>query len=423
MNSNIKKFSGYKQAVFVALVTFLAGMNFGAYSLLIVPLAERLGCSIGAAGFPATVETIACFIAGIFAGQLIQKWLAKRCVLIGSLISALFVAGYAYSPSLLVLNIFEAVTGASMAIGYNNGMNAFISEWFIDRREEISGYAIAFIGFGSAAGTLLFGQVYAATGMGTTAAIFAGTGVIALIVYFTLLRSPEEINEKPLGWEKAEELARVSSGEKTTEYGVGFKGAIKSASFYLILFSCLLWALSLVLFPYLATILQTNGVSALDSSRYQTLGQIALAVFCLLIGKITSKFGTKFYVVLAFGSGIIGLVVLALWCGFGGNTGILVLISVLMGSGYAVGTTYGPMVTTKVFGTKDYAKITPIVFGMRCIGLGVGVLLLPAIAEVRGWTISCYLAIGMMVVGLILGLLAVILAPLDKQNEELLEKV
>ena len=67
------KFSGYTQAFLAALMTFTCGMSYGAYSLLIVPLSERLGCSLTAAGFPATVETFASFLVGLFGGGILDR--------------------------------------------------------------------------------------------------------------------------------------------------------------------------------------------------------------------------------------------------------------------------------------------------------------------------------------------------------------
>lgn len=55
---------------------------------------------------------------------------------------------------------------------------------------------------------------------------------------------------------------------------------------------------------------------------------------------------------------------------------------------------------------------------MRCVGLGVGVMLLPSLAEQQGdWTLPLMLAIGMMVVAIIMGLLAMQLAPMRKLHQ------
>ena len=414
--TNQPKFSGYFQAFLAALMTFTCGMSYGAYSLLIVPLSERLGCSLTAAGIPATVETFASFLVGLFGGGiLIEKFTARRCVLIGSLVACVFVAGYLYLPSLALVCIFEAIVGASMAFGYSSGMSAFIRQWFIDKRESILGVAIACIGFGGAAGTWLFGVLDSRYGFGVTSIAFACLGVLCILIYVFALRTPEQLGQKPLGWEKAEVLASEEGKGSGTDFGVDFKTVLRSPSLYLIMLSCLLWALSMVVSPYLATILMTNGVSDLDAANYSTVNNIAIAVMSIVVGALTSKLGPKSYVISAFGAGIVGLAAMLAWLQASRTTATLLLAVVLLGAGYVVGTTYGPIVTTKVFGNKCYDRVIPLVFGMRCVGLGVGVLLLPTLAEQQGdWTVPLLLAIGMMVVAIIMGLLAMQLAPMRK---------
>lgn len=419
MQIEAKRFSGYTQAVLAAIVTFTCGMSYGAYGLMIVPLAERLGCSITVAGIPATVETIAAFVAGIVgAGALIEKWTARRCILIGAIIACLFVSAYAFLPSLFLICVWEAITGASMAIGYSNGMSAFIKEWFVDRRETVLGIAIACVGFGAAAGTWLFGKIDTTFGLNVTCIVFAGLGVISILIYVFGLRNPDQIGQKPLGWEKAAALAAEEGKADSSDFGVDFKEALRSPSLYLICGSCLLWALSMVLSPYLATILMTNGIDEMSSANYASINNIAMALMSIAVGALTSKLGPKSYVFASFGAGIVGLAVLGLWLETARSPIVLLLAAILMGCGYVVGTTYGPIVTTKVFGNKCYDRIIPIVFGMRCIGLGVGVMILPTLATSRGsWTLSIILAICMMVVAIIFGLLAVRLAPMNKFHQ------
>ena len=416
MNTAVKKFSGYKQALVVAIMTFLVGACYSALSPLMPIVMEQLGCTYSEVGMPSTVETVTCFIAGLFAGQFIIKFSAKLCVLLCALVSAAFVAVYAYAPSLLVICIYEVFLGIFMSAGYSTGMNAFISKWFIAKRETITGYAQAFIGFGGAFGALVFGEVYARMGLMAGTVVFACTGIINLVLYFLLLRDPEQVGEKPLGWEKAAELA-AAEGQSGTEYGVGFQGALRSASFYLVLLSCLLWALAMILFPYFTTALQAGGVSDVVSTRFYSMGEVCLAIFCIFIGTMTSKFGPKTYILFSFGSCLLGALSLGLWWVTG--MGILIYAAAFfLGCGYAVGTTYGPMITTSLFGTKEYERIIPIVFGMRCVGLGVGIWVVPAIADVTGsWANGCWVAIAMLVVGAVLGYLAVLFSPMKKRKK------
>lgn len=419
MNTEKRKFSGYTQVVLAAIVTFTCGMSYGAYGMLIVPLAERLGCSITAAGVPATVETIAAFVAGILGGgALIKKWTARRCMLIGAIIACLFVSSYAYLPLLFLLCVWEAVTGASMAIGYSTGMSAFIKEWFVDKRESVLGVAIACIGFGAAAGSWMFGKLDTTFGLDVTCIAFAALGVLCIIIYLVALRNPDQLGQKPLGWEKAAALAAQEGKTDSTEFGVEYRDALKSPSLYLILGSCLLWALSMVVSPYLATILMTNGIEEMSAANYAGINNLAMAAMAIVVGVLTSRLGPKSYVTVAFGAGIIGLAILWTWLEFVNNSVVLFIASVLVGCGYVVGTTYGPLVTTKVFGNKAYDNIIPLVFGMRCVGLGVGTLLLPTLADKRGsWTLPLILAVIMMVIALIMGLAAMQLSPMKKLHK------
>ena len=419
MNTEKRKFSGYTQVVLAAIVTFTCGMSYGAYGMLIVPLAERLGCSITAAGIPATVETIAAFVAGILGGgALIKKWTARRCMLIGAIIACLFVSSYAYLPSLFLLCVWEAVTGASMAIGYSTGMSAFIKEWFVDKRESVLGVAIACIGFGAAAGSWMFGKLDTTFGLDVTCIAFAALGVLCIIIYLVALRNPDQLGQKPLGWEKAAALAAQEGKTDSTEFGVEYRDALKSPSLYLILGSCLLWALSMVVSPYLATILMTNGIEEMSAANYAGINNLAMAAMAIVVGVLTSRLGPKSYVTVAFGAGIIGLAILWTWLEFVNNSVVLFIASVLVGCGYVVGTTYGPLVTTKVFGNKAYDNIIPLVFGMRCVGLGVGTLLLPPLADKRGsWTLPLILAVIMMGIALIMGLAAMQLSPMKKLHK------
>lgn len=419
MNTETKKFSGYIQAVLAAIITFTCGMSYGAYGMLIVPLAERLGCSVTVAGIPATVETIAAFVAGILGGgALIKKWTARRCMLIGAIIACLFVSSYAYLPSLFLLCVWEAVTGASMAIGYSTGMSAFIKEWFVDKRESVLGVAIACIGFGAAAGSWMFGKLDTTFGLDVTCIAFAALGVLCIIIYLVALRNPDQLGQKPLGWEKAAALAAQEGKTDSTEFGVEYRDALKSPSLYLILGSCLLWALSMVVSPYLATILMTNGIEEMSAANYASINNLAMAAMAIVVGVLTSRLGPKSYVTVAFGAGIIGLAILWTWLEFVNNSVVLFIASVLVGCGYVVGTTYGPLVTTKVFGNKAYDNIIPLVFGMRCVGLGGGTLLLPTLADKRGsWTLPLILAVIMMVIALIMGLAAMQLSPMKKLHK------
>lgn len=417
MATEKKHFSGYMMAALAALMTFTCGMSYGAYGMLIIPLSERLGCSITAAGIPATLETYAAFAMGLIGGGvLIEKLTARRCVLVGALIASLFVGSYVWAPNLMILCVWEVITGASMAFGYINGMAAFIKEWFVERRETVLGVAIAANGFGSAVGNWMFGYLDTRYGIDVTAIAFAAVGVLCILVYVLFLRNPDQVGQKALGYEKALELAaEEGKAENDSEFGIDYKTALRSPSLYLVLASCLLWALVMVLSPYLATILMTNGVDEMAAASYSSINNLATAGMAILVGFLTSKLGPRSYVIAAFGSCIAGCVLLLLWLESVRTPVMIVLAAIALGAGYCVGSTYGTMICTKVFGQKAYARIINLVFGMRSIGLGTGVLVIPTLATKSGsWFLPIIVGIVALVGAIICGLLALKLSPMKK---------
>ena len=199
------------------------------------------------------------------------------------------------------------------------------------------------------------------------------------------------------------------------QFGIDFKEALRTPALYILMASCLLWGLCMVVSPYLATIMMTNGVAEMTAANFATLNNLTTAVTAICIGTLTSKLGPKTYVVLAFGSAIIGLVFLAIWLEIARQPAVLALAAILLGAGYVVGGTYGPMMATKTFGNRCFEYIINMIFAMRCIGLGVGLVMIPGMAEKTGtWFPSIILGIFMLTGALILGLLAVRLSPMRK---------
>ena len=414
----VSSFGGYRQALLAAVITFTVGMSYGAYTMLIEPLAQRLNCSLTAAGLPATFENIACFTTGLFvSGLLIEKWTARRCMLINALIASFFVASYAYLPSIPLLCGWEAVIGASMAFGFTNALSAFIRKWFIRRRETVLGVALASNGLGAAFGVWVYTYLENNFGVDIACGVFAAIGISCVLLGILFLRNPEQMGQKPLGWETSPNLAGGDAAreEKDAEdFGITFKEALRTPSFYLIMGSCLLCCVSMVMSPYFATILQVNGVEKMQAANYATINALALAAASVIFGTVTAKLDTKAYILVAFGAATLGLVALGGWLSVG-NPIFLVPAAMLLGAGYCIGNTYGPIVATKVFGNKCYDRIIPLIYSMRGVGLALGVLLMPSLAEKQGsWMPSVLVGVATMAVAIVMGLLAMHLAPMKK---------
>lgn len=414
---NSRPFSGYRQVALAALITFAVGMSYGAYGLLIVPLSGRLGCSLAAAGIPAIFENVAGFLSGLFiSGKMIEKFSARRCMIINAAVTSLFLLSYVYAPSLFLLCLWEALTGASMAFGFTNALSAFIRKWFIEKRETVLGVALASNGLGAAAGVWLFGFISSTRSTAAACMTFFAISIAVVIIGILFIKNPEQLNQQPLGYHSRANLADSCS---TEDFGVDFSTALRSPSLYLIMGSCLLCSLSMMLSPYLATVLMSSGLGEMEAANFATINNLALALASVVVGSITAKLGTRFYVIVSFGLATLGLAALGCWITLSQSSILLVIAAIGLGTGYSVGNTYGPLVTTKVFGNRCYDRIIPMIFSMRGVGLAVGVLVIPSMAEKLGsWLPSIVIGIGVMAVAIAMSLAAVALAPMNKEEKE-----
>lgn len=417
-NTRGTSFGGYRQALLAAVITFTVGMSYGAYTMLIEPLSQRLNCSLTAAGLPATFENIACFTTGLLlSGYLIEKWTARRCLLINAFLSSFFLAAYAYLPSLPLLCGWEMVIGASMAFGFTNALSAFIRKWFIQRREAMLGIALASNGLGGAFGVWFYTNLENAFGVFVACSAFAIIGVVCVLLGILFLRNPEQVGQKPLGRETLPALEgpeKAGEGKDAENFGITFREALRTPSLYLIMASCLLCCMSMVLSPYFPTILQVNGVDKMEAANYATINALALATASVVFGAVTAKLDGKAYILVAFGAATLGLVALGGWL-TDGKALFLAPAAMLLGAGYGIGNSYGPIVTTKVFGNKCYDRVIPLIYAMRGVGLALGVLLLPSLAERQGSWVSSVLVAGVtMILAIAMGLAAMYLAPMKK---------
>lgn len=417
-NLDVKKFSGYSQVILASAITFAVGMSYGAYGLLIVPLSDRLGCSLAAAGIPAIFENIAGFLSGLFiSGKMIEKFTARRCMIINALITSIFLISYVYTPSLFLLCFWEAVTGASMAFGFTNALSAFIRKWFIDRRETVLGVALASNGLGAAAGVWLFGFISTSFSTAAACIVFFAISIGVVVIGIFFIRNPEQLSQHPLGWNNSTQGTSDTNIDGSEDFGVDFHTALHSPSLYLIMASCLLCSFSMMLSPYLATVLMSNGMGEMNAANFATINNLALALASVVVGTITAKLGTKFYVIVSFGLATLGLAALGGWIGFSTNSLLLVVAAIGLGTGFSVGNTYGPLVTTKIFGNRCYDRIIPMIFSMRGIGLALGVIIIPTTAGKLGsWIPSIVAGAGIMIVATAMSLLAIRLAPMNKDQ-------
>ena len=234
-----KNFFGYKAAIGAFLVIFV---NLGVASTLgvfVTSLAEYSGWDLGAVGYIGTVNTVGNVILSILAVKFLSKFGAKKTMLIGVLACAIHTQFYCFATpghntfSLLCMYIAGFLASFCITFGTHAVCGAVIAEWFVEKRDQITG--IVFSGVGAAIWVFLAGQLFKYMDYKGSYRVLAVLAlIIGLFAVFCLIKSPKDLGQKPLGWEKAEAMEQAAAENAADLTGVDKATATKSASFWVL---------------------------------------------------------------------------------------------------------------------------------------------------------------------------------------------
>ena len=414
-----KKFSGYLVALGATLVLFVHNGIMGTLGLFLPEFATGLNASITAVSLGLTVSSIVAFVISLFVGRMIVKFSPKYMLLAGSVTCCIQCVLYGSATSVYLLYLAAVVEGITTGIATTTCISAVVKDWFVEKREAVIGYVIGGAMLGSALYNLLAGVFIAGVGWRYAYYALAATALVIAIPANIILikKSPAAAGQKALGWEKEAELeAQLASEEGGA--GISAAAARKSLSFWLILiFGGLFAGMSMGFITYAPTYWQDLGMDALVSSRYFTVFSMLAVVATMLSGKVAEKFGNISFIVYLHAAFIIGLVV-AIFTGV--SSSVMIVISIVGAAiGFACYTTMLPTITTEVFGSRDFEKITGYFMAANYIGL---CLVSPIVGGIRDASGSFIDAFWLLVVMAVLSMLAIVIGIRKAPMKALLSK-
>ena len=111
-------------------------------------------------------------------------------------------------PSLVFYYIAGFLASFSITFGTHAVCSSVIADWFVEKREQISGIVFSGAGFGAAIWVFAAGQLFKVTDYKNCYRILSifilAIGLFSVLV---LIKSPKKLGQKPLGWDKASQGA------------------------------------------------------------------------------------------------------------------------------------------------------------------------------------------------------------------------
>ena len=349
--------------------------------LFLTPVSQELGIGMGRLSLYFSIASIVTMIFLPIAGKLMAKY-DIRLILVGGII---FQAGsfamFGFMNSVWGWYIFAIPMAFGAIFITQMAGPVLINQWFKKR----SGLAIGIMMASSGAigaivqpfvGNLINGQGW------RSAYLITGLVVIAISVPVILffIRKPQDKKMLAYGEEESIDKGSKKSKEKQGNTGVTLAAAKTSPTFY-----------ALIIFFFLIT---SFGSFAMHIPSYAMgLGHdiafagslmsgflIGSVIGAITFGFLSDKIGAKKTALMAMAAGMLAVVLLLL---FAQNTIILVLAVVIYGFVTASIGTLGPVLTSSLFGHKEYSQI----FSNASLGLAAaGIISLPAYGFIFEYT-------------------------------------
>ena len=389
------------------------GIN-NAASLFLTPVSEDIGVGMGQLTLYLSVSSIAMMVFLPFAGKIMGKYDIRMVLIVAILLQGGAFALFGMMNSVWGWYLLAIPLSVGSVLVTQLAGPVLINQWFKKRNGLALGIMMAASGlFGAIiqpnVGTLIASQGWRAS------YIIVGVAAIIIVIPVVLLfirMSPQQKGLLPYGFEKAE--GNDSNAAQTVEHkGVTAAVAKKSLAFYALLFFLFLITAVASFAQFIAPYAQSIGYDVQFAGNVMGVFMFGVLVGSLVFGFLTDKMGAK---KTTFLSMFVGLISVFLLIFLPDNPLVFSVAIGLFGFVSSSVGTLGPLLTTSIFGIKEYGAI----YGTAALGLAfAGITALPAYGFVFDATGS-YLYVLYAVAAMIL--LSVLLIIIAFKGKETLEK-
>lgn len=374
MSQSKKKRIHYAWWVLVGLVVMVGAAKGGIMTtggLFLTPVTEDLGIGMGSLTLYFSIASIVTMLFLPIAGKLIAKYNIRILLLVAVTLEAGSFAMFGFMNSVWGWYLFAIPMSMGSVIVTQLAGPVLINNWFKKHRGLALGIMV---GAGGLIGAFLqpvAGNLIASEGWRNTY-IFLGVGVMAVVipvVLLTIRMAPLQKGLQPYGVDEVQQNEETKV--QTPSNGVTLTIAKKSSAFYFLLlfFFC---ETSIAAFnQHVAPFAMGLGYDIKFAGNAMGSWSVGVVIGALFFGYLSDKIGVKYTAVFAM---LLGLVPVGLLLLTPENPLIFTVAAGLYGFVVASLGTLGPLLTTALFGNKEFSQI----YGLAITGLAVaGIVALP----------------------------------------------
>lgn len=382
-------------------LSIMAGITRGginsAGGLFLKPVSDDLGIGIGSLSLYFSVSSVVTLLFLPIAGKMMAKYDVRGLMIVAIILQAGSFAMFGLMDSVWGWYIFAIPMAAGSIFVAQMAGPVLINNWFKKHNGLALGIMMAAVGIFGAIIQPMVGNLIASQGWRSTY-ITLGVAAIIIVIPVILLAirmAPQQKGLLPFG---AEQSTTGEAKAHVPNKGVTAAIAKKSMAFYaLVLFFFFVTSIG-VFTTHVAPFAMGLGYSVEFAGNAMGIFMVGMFVGALAFGFLTDKIGAKNTAIFAMISGLVSMVMLLLLADnplvFNVAIGIFGFVTASIG-------TLGPLLTTAIFGNKEYSQI----YATAAMGLAVaGIVVVPIYGYIydltESYTLVLYMVIGMLIVNI-----------------------
>lgn len=411
-------------------------VGLGSTSLLnaiAVLLVEGMNTDLVTYAFGPMLATVFAFLGSLVGTKLIDKITPKRCLLIGSVCTAIALTLFAMATGPLMWYVGNVINGVVLAIGAHASAAGVLSRFYGERTPTVFGVVVGVMSFIIAG--LVFVESLLLQAFDYRTIIF---GYAALVLVLGVLSNVVLIGKVPempaAAAPVVDDLAELGEAEADAERvlaaegapvpdaapapgGITLQEAMRTPALYLFFLAMVFASFPLNGFSaYSSNFLASGGLDASFVVTLLSVFALLIAVVSLFAGKVSEKLGASISSIIVFAGFAVGIALLVTWLS-SASDGMLyggLVCCALIGPVQILPALFIP----QLFGMKDYTAINAVGMGAFYLGGTAVFLIAAAIMQNVGFGMGFVVLAVSGVVACVLFLVAIAASPMRKLTQK-----
>lgn len=338
------------------------------------PMAEAMGVGKGAVSLTSTIMSITAAFVGLTVPKLIRHIKVKLLLAISCACIVLGTVMCAFSSQIWMLYAWNVLRGIGAGMTSFVLATVILNNWIYVNKGLITSICMSFSGVAGVLFSSPFSAIISKFGYQTAFLVMAALVFVFYLpsLVFPLAIRPEEIGQKPYGYEEYEEYKKNSPAQQTLNHGIqeethldGFKLGVQLLFTTLV---CVIAALFMHLSGYAEVLGLGAGVGAI------LISAVNLANVCakLVYGTVADRVGTLKASLLVGSISFVGILGFL----FARSSSTLLACSLLYGCTMPNSAIALSLSTSDIWGAQNYGRVYPIVNLVGSLTNSIGMTML-----------------------------------------------